>query len=210
MEAVMPRLISPGSLLQSRVLQDVSGRAVAIPQAPEAGRPTLVHLQFRRFSGCPVCNLHLRSFARRRRELDMAGVREVALFHSPAEELRRHTPDLPFALVADPGKRLYAEFGVESSPRALIDPRAWLPILRAIAFVVAGVVTGTVRVPAAHPHGGRLGLPADFLIAPDGPMDGRVIACKYGAHVDDHWSVDDVLARARAWRDQCCRALAEV
>jgi hypothetical protein len=35
-----------------------------------------------------------------------------------------------------------------------------------------------------------LGLPADFLIA----SDGRVLACKYGAHAYDQWSVDEILA----------------
>ena len=184
------RLISPSSIVRSRVLEDVSGRVVRLPQ-----EGALVHLQFRRFAGCPVCNLHLRSFARRHRELEAASVREIVLFHSPPDELRPHTADFPFAIVADPGKRLYAEFGVSSSPRALLDPRAWLPILRAVGFAIGGMVAGTVRPPAAKPHGGRLGLPADFLIAPDG----RVIACKYGAHVDDHWSVDDVLSLARRY-----------
>lgn len=184
------RLISANSMVRSRVLEDVSGRVVRLPE-----EGALVHLQFRRFAGCPVCNLHLRSFARRHRELEAAGVREVVLFHPPADELRPHTVDFPFAFVADPGKRLYAEFGVSSSPRALLDPRAWLPILRAVGFAIGGMVAGTVRPPAAKPHGGRLGLPADFLIAPDG----RVIACKYGAHVDDHWSVDDVLSLARRY-----------
>lgn len=192
------RPISPGSILRSRALEDVSGRAVRLPL-----QGALVHLQFRRFAGCPVCNLHLRSFARRHHELEAAGVREVVLFHSPADELRPHTADLPFAVVADPGKRLYAEFGVASSPRALLDPRAWLPILRAIAFAVIGILTGTVRPPAASPQGGRLGLPADFLVAPGG----RVVACKYGAHVDDQWSVDEVLAEARAWHENCSREL---
>ncbi len=205
------RLIAPGTIVRPRVLQDVAGRSVAIPPAAGLGKPApasvLVHLQFRRFAGCPVCHLHLRSFARRHRELEAAGVREVVLFHSPPEELRPHTADLPFAVVADPDKRLYAEFGVESSPRALLDPRAWLPILRAVVFAVAGILTGTVRPPAANPQGGRLGLPADFLIAPDGPREGRVVACKYGAHVDDQWSVDEVLALARAWREESSRPL---
>jgi hypothetical protein len=182
------RLISPNSIVWPRVLEDVSGRSVRLPQAG-----ALVHLQFRRFAGCPVCNLHLQSFARRHHELEAAGVREIVLFHSPADELRPHTVDFPFAIVADPDKRLYAEFGVTSSPRALLDPRAWLPILRAVAFAIGGLLAGTVRPPSANPHGGRLGLPADFLIA----ADGQTIACKYGAHVDDHWSVDDVLALAR-------------
>ena len=200
------RLILPGTVLRPRVLQDIYGRPVAVPQAADAGKPALVHLQFRRFAGCPVCNLHLRSFARRHRELEVAGVREVVLFHSPARELQPHVADLPFAVVADPDKRIYAEFGVASSPRALLDPRAWLPILRAVAFALPGIVIGTVRPPAANPHGGRFGLPADFLIAPDG----RVIACKYGAHVEDHWSLDDVLARAQAWHEECQGELADV
>ena len=34
-----------------------------------------------------------------------------------------------------------------------------------------------------------LGLPADFLLAPDG----HVLAYKYGVHAYDQWSVDDLL-----------------
>ncbi len=49
-------------------------------------------------------------------------------------------------------------------------------------------------MPPTNPHGGRLGLPADFLIAPDG----SVLACKYGSHAYDQWSVDDILALSRA------------
>lgn len=89
-----------------------------------------------------MCHLHLRSVVRRHGEIEAAGVREVVVFHSPAEELRVHTDGLPFAVVADPDKRLYAEFGVESAPRALLSPRAWGP--------VAGAG-------AARPVGGRPG-----------------------------------------------------
>jgi hypothetical protein len=38
----------------------------------------------------------------------------------------------------------------------------------------------------------RLGLPADFLVA----ADGHVLACKYGVHAYDQWSVDDLLQLA--------------
>jgi peroxiredoxin len=112
------RPVRPGSTVTGRRLTTVLGEAVTVPD-PER----LVHLQFRRFAGCPVCHLHLRSVVRRHTEIEAAGVREVVVFHSPAEELRRHTADLPFAVVADPGKRLYVEFGVESAPRALLSPR---------------------------------------------------------------------------------------
>ena len=40
----------------------------------------LIHLQFRRFAGCPICNLHLRTFAEQMPQLERAGVRTVAVF----------------------------------------------------------------------------------------------------------------------------------
>ncbi|MCW2651784.1 MAG: hypothetical protein JWR32_2760 [Mycobacterium sp.] len=44
------------------------------------------------------------------------------VFHSAADELRRHTADLRFATIADPDKRYYREFGVEAGARASPDP----------------------------------------------------------------------------------------
>ncbi|MDN3357681.1 peroxiredoxin-like family protein [Actinomadura sp. DC4] len=177
--------VRPGTVIPARELSTVPGGTVPVP---DPGR--LTHLQLRRFAGCPVCNLHLRSVVRRHEEIEAAGVREVVVFHSPAEELAEYTDGLPFAVVADPGKRLYAEFGVESSARALLDPRAWIPIVRGSWRVVRGRVRG----PALHQERGRLGLPADLLIA----GDGRVVAAKYGTHAYDQWSVDELLAQADA------------
>jgi peroxiredoxin len=185
----------PGTPVPLVDLVTVTGAPVP---APAPGQ--VVHLQFRRFAGCPVCNLHLRSFARRHDELVAAGVREVAIFHSTGGELLRHAGDLPFALVADPDKALYRRFAVEASPRALLDPRAWLPILRAIAHGLGVVVRGGPLAPL-RPAGGRLGLPADFLVGDDG----RLIAAHYGQHVDDHWSVDQVLASALTARSGSSR-----
>ena len=168
-------------------LVSVTGEQVPVPD-PEH----LVHLQFRRFAGCPICNLHLQSVVRRHDDIVAAGIREVVFFHSPADELATYTADLPFPTIADPDKRYYKEFGVESSPRALLDPRAWGSIIRGVALTSLG----RFRAPAVHQDGGHLGLPADFLI----DTTGRVIAAKYGTHADDQWSVDDVLAHARAAR----------
>jgi hypothetical protein len=179
-----PPLIKLGSVVSARELASVSGPPVAVPASDR-----LIHLQFRRFAGCPVCTLHLRSVARRHEEIKAAGIREVVVFHSPADELREHVADLPFAVIADPDKHLYVEFGVESSPRALLDPRVWGPIIRAVLRGGWEIVRGRERGPAARPHGGRISLPADFLIAPDG----RVVAGKCGEHAYDQWSVDELV-----------------
>ncbi|MDH2430396.1 peroxiredoxin-like family protein [Sphaerisporangium sp. TRM90804] len=183
--------ITVGQVITPRDLETIAGATVSVPH-PEH----LVHLQFRRFAGCPVCNLHLRSFVTRHDEIVSAGVREVVVFHSSADELRPHAADLPFAVVADPGKRLYAEFGVESAPRALLDPRAWGAILRGVARDLVPVLRRRRPAPSLLPHGGRTGLPADFLIAPGG----HVLARKYGAHADDQWSTEELLTHARAAR----------
>ncbi|PKW12247.1 AhpC/TSA family protein [Streptomyces sp. 1222.5] len=179
--------VEPGSTVDPRHLSTVAGERIALPDPDR-----LVHLQFRRFAGCPVCNLHLRTVVRRHEETEAAGVREVVLFHSPAEELAPHVEDLPFAVVADPDRRLYVEFGVESSPRALLDPRVWGPIVWAVLSGIWNVVRGRERLPVTRPHGGRLGLPGDFLVA----RDGRVLAAKYGEHAYDQWSVDELLKLA--------------
>nr|WP_285733441.1 peroxiredoxin-like family protein [Kitasatospora phosalacinea] len=164
-----------------------------MPPVPADG---LTHLQFRRFAGCPICNLHLRGFAVRHPQLREAGVREVAVFHSPADELRPYADGLPFPLVADPEQRLYRAYGVERGARALLDPRVWPSIVRGLARSVPLVLRGRERPPASRPLGGRLGLPADFLLG----SDGRIAAAHYGTHAADHWSVDQVLALAAAHR----------
>jgi hypothetical protein len=163
--------------------RSVTGEQVLVPDPQR-----LVHLQFRRFAGCPICNLHLRSFVTRHDEIVRASIREVVFFHSSTTELAEHTADLPFATIADPDKVTYRRFGVEAGARALLDPRSWPAIVRGGALTTLG----RFRAPSLRPSGGRLGLPADFLIAPDG----AVLAAHYGRHADDQWSVDELLRHA--------------
>lgn len=92
-------------------------------------------------------------------------------------------------LVPDPGTITYREFGVTTSPRAVLHPKAWTAPLnpRVYPMVLRGVRAGGSPTPR---HGdSALGLPADFLIAPGG----RVLAAKYGRHASDHWPVDELL-----------------
>ncbi|WP_052668652.1 peroxiredoxin-like family protein [Nitriliruptor alkaliphilus] len=180
--------VRPGTHVTPRQLTTALHDHVQIPDGDR-----FVHLQFRRFAGCPVCNLHLRTFAHRYDELLAAGVVEIGVFHSPATELAAHATDLPIPLIPDPDKHLYREFDVESSPRGMLDPRAWPMIIRALLRSTIDVLRGRAKAPRLFPDGGRYGLPADILLAPDG----RVVAAKYGDHIDDHWSVDDVITLAR-------------
>lgn len=175
--------IVPGERLGPLRLATLSG-PIEVPATDH-----LTHLQFRRFAGCPVCDLHLRSFVRRHGEIERAGIKEIVFFHSEQGELRTHAAGLPFLLVADPAKQWYAHFRVEASRRALSDPRAWPYIVIGVVRSLLRVIGGRQAMPPVAPEGGNLGLPADFLIG----ADGTVLACNYGEHAYDQWSVDDLL-----------------
>src|ERR1700733_10965144 len=109
-------------VLSPRELTTIKGESVSVPDPDR-----LVHLQFRRYAGCPVCNLHLRSFAARHGELLAAAIREGAVFHSRRETMLDFQGQLPFGAVADPRRTLYADFGADRqiSPLAALDPRSW-------------------------------------------------------------------------------------
>ncbi len=172
--------IDVGTVVQPHQLHAIDGTAVTVPDPHR-----LVHLQFRRFAGCPICHLHLRSVVARHDEITAAGIREVVVFHSSADALREYQADLPFAVIADPQRELYREFGVEASVASVAHPRAWLAAARGAArqrSVTAGLGRG-------EDHFGK---PADFLIG----SDGTVLASKYGAHADDQWPVTEILGLA--------------
>ena len=173
-----------GSLINDLHLRSIRSAPIQIPDPSR-----LVHLQFRRFAGCPVCDMHLHSMARRHSEIVASSIQEVVVFHSTVEALLPFCQGLPFEVIADPDKRLYAQFGVESALRALLSPPVWGPIARGVLRSLGNTLIRHAPLPPLNPAGGRLGLPADFLIAPGGV----VIACKYGSHAYDQWSVDEVL-----------------
>jgi peroxiredoxin len=174
--------ISVGETISKRKLMTIETGQAQIPDSEY-----LIHLQFRRYAGCPFCSMHLRSIVQRHDEIVAAGIREVVVFRSTVTELQHYHADMPFAIIADPKERLYTEFGIESELRAVLNPRALWAGMRNIVLMLP-------KLPRIPPKGeGILGLPADFLIA----TDGRVVACKYGVHAYDQWSVDELLSFAR-------------
>jgi hypothetical protein len=184
-ESKEKHLITVGDIISKRKLAGISD-PILIPDPKR-----LVHLQLRRFAGCNICNLHLRSFVTRKDEIARAGILEVVVFHSTVEEIRKYESDFPLNMVADPTKHLYREFGVESSVWSVLNLHI-LAKLPAFSLNAMRWVFRHRRLGQMNPTGGMLGFPADFLIA----GNGRVIAAKYGNNADDQWSVDELLTQA--------------
>jgi peroxiredoxin len=194
----MNHRIEEGTIVKEQHLESIQSAKVRIPDAHG-----LVHLQFRRFAGCPVCDLHLHSITARIHELAAASILEVVVFHSSRSELLKYCAALPFDVIADPEKRLYAQFGVESKIRALLSPAVWGPIARGVLRSLGQALRGRMPLPSLNPDGGRFGLPADFLI----DSSGVVVACKYGSHAYDQWSIDEILDAARSVRVERARSV---
>lgn len=171
----------PGTSITVRELHDITGRVVSLPD-PER----TVHLQFRRFAACPICSVHLRQFTTRHEELTAAGIREVVVFHSDAAELLKYRSGLPYDVIADPARELYAEYGVGRGLGSVLHPRAALAGAR-------GLARGASLRGALDRSEDHLGQPADFLIS----SAGRILAASYGTHAADGWSVDEVLRAAQ-------------
>jgi peroxiredoxin len=137
------------------------------------------HVQFRRFSGCPICDTHIAFLRAASHELLEHGIHEVLFFHSTRSEVQSFHAHLPFDAIADPAKRYYQLVGAEKSYFASLHPSAlWAGIV--------GLAKGRF---GRRVTGGPFGLPAEFLIA----SDGRIFAAKYGLHAYDQWSVDELL-----------------
>lgn len=169
-----------GDVVPALRLKNIHGADIVIPDV----KSKWVHLQFRRFAGCPICNLHMQSILQRFKEIDAAGIHEVVFFHSPDSSLLPYQGKFPFDVVGDPEKKYYAQFGVGTSVFSLLDVRAW-----------PAIVNGNAAKdrPRVDPEGGVTGLPAEFLISPDG----RIVASHYGRHSYDQWSVDELLSFAK-------------
>jgi peroxiredoxin len=167
-----------GDSFPASTLESVTGESIKLPDPNR-----FVHLQLRRFVDCPICNTHIAELRKRAREIEAAGIKEVIVFHSSAKSIRWYQKDVPFALVGDPKKTLYKEFGVETS-LGFLSPKA-------LGAAMRGVVHGHFGVRLS---GGPFGLPGEFLIAPSG----QIKAAKYGTHAYDQWSADELIALARS------------
>lgn len=170
--------IKVGDQFTALSLKTVAGNTVSIPDQSK-----LVHLQFRRWVGCPICNTHIGQLAKHSAKIKEAGVKEVLFFHSSAEDITAFQNDVPFDVVADPKKVYYRQAGVETSWFFWLSAKTLLAAIQSLLRF-----NFTLKM-----SGGPLGLPADILIDPSG----RVVAVKYGTSAYDQWSVDELLTLAQ-------------
>jgi thioredoxin-dependent peroxiredoxin len=130
-----------------------------VTSAELAGQHTL--LSFFRYAGCPFCDLTLIKLIERYQNFSARGLKVVAFFQSDKADVADYATHRcpPFPIVADPHKKIYDLFSVESTKRGLITslPKA--------AKVGVAIARGTTSQPKIT--GDAFLMPAQFLVAPD-------------------------------------------
>lgn len=178
------------SVIQPFSLKDIDGNLITIPQTQK-----IIHLQFRRFSGCPICSVHMNELKKRVQEIASSGVVGVVVFYSEEEDIRYNLSEIPYSIVEDSQRIWYAKFGVEESIKSVLNPIAW-------PYAVMGAIHNISKLFSFFPRKqeSMFGLPAEFLINDEG----KLLDVKYGSHAYDQWTVDELLNKISSYENKGC------
>ncbi len=140
-------------------------------------------VSFYRNVSCPFCNRRIHQIMGNNLKLKASGVQLVFLFESSNEKLKSsvfHQGISPWSLIGDPEKVIYKKYGVEQST---------LKMMKTMFVATLGQAkkdTKELNLPADKDASMNL-VPADFLI----DENFRIVKAHYGAHLDDHISIEE-------------------
>lgn len=169
--------LKPGVAAPNFTTKSLDGSEISIA----AMRGKKIWLAFYRYAGCPLCNLYLSEISHKTEQLRKDGLQMIAVFESTPDMFPDNVRNLPYTryLISDPKKDLYFLYEVETRLGAALHPGAILKWIEA---------TAGKGFSQPMPDGALGTVPAHFLINEEGILT-RV---KYGNHIGDHISFDDV------------------
>lgn len=166
--------------------EDVYGNIVSLDNYKDK---TLL-LSFMRYTGCPVCNLHIHQLRQRKEELMENNIEIVFVYESKKETILKYikNENLPFTFISDPSQKLYDLYLVEKS---------WSKLFK--AFVVKKTLSDTFKGLRKYKKfssmkGSMNRVGAEFLIGPDK----KIKKVHYGKMVGDHMPIENYLFRKAA------------
>jgi len=156
-------------------LVDIDGQRVVVGGP---GRRTL--LCFFRDAACPFCNFRIYELTEHHAALSALGLDIVAVFTSPAEDVRRFVARQrrPFRVVADATSRAHMIYRIE---------RSFWRKLKGIVTRVPTLINGLRIVGLAGLNTTNI-MPADFLI----DERGNIVEAYYGSDAGDHIAFERV------------------
>lgn len=169
--------IAAGQAAPSWEAEDIHGNTIRL----EDYRGKKMMLSFYRYASCPLCNLRVHELIVNDDELVQDGLYMVAVFQSPKDSILRYVgkQNVPFPIIADPGHRLYKQYGVEPSLLGFL--RGGLNVAALAKATLKGFLPGRME-------GDKTMVPADFLINKNGVVD----KAYYGKDISDHMPLSDI------------------
>jgi len=162
-------------------VKDVFGKPISL----EMYKGKRLLLSFLRFTGCPVCNLHVYNLLQRKNEIDKKNLVIIFVFESNTETLKSYikNENLPFTFVSDPEQTLYNKYAVEKSWRKLIK---WGLTYKGLSNGVKGYLKFNKF---SSMKGSSNRVEAEFLIDENGILE----KVHYGEMVGDYMPVSNYL-----------------
>jgi thioredoxin-dependent peroxiredoxin len=155
--------LSAGDPAPLFVLTDVYQRRITLDAY--AGRRVM--LSFYRSAVCPLCNVRFLQLLAQETSYRQLRLFMVAFFDSPPERVRQYFDryDSPIPLIADPGRHMYDQYGLEMSWQGVI--RARLRRGRAYRQARKWHAGGNTLASLRQAGGSLFRMPGEFLIGPN-------------------------------------------
>jgi peroxiredoxin len=162
-------------------INDIFGNSVTLDNYK--GKRLL--LSFLRFTGCPICNLHVHQWLERKQHIEDSNLNILIVLESPTETIRSYVDKekLPFTFISDPQNVLYNIYQVETSWvkyfLMLFSLDIWLRAFK-----------GWSRYSAWSSMKGTMNrIEAEFLI----DENGTIVRAQYGEKIGDYIPLEEYL-----------------
>jgi peroxiredoxin len=159
-------------------VKDILGNEISL--SDYKGKKLL--LSFYRYASCPLCNLRVNELIQYEPIFREKGMEMLAVFESPKESINEYVgkQNAPFPIIADPKRKLYKLYGVETSVLGTL--RAFLKPSRFKEAMNKGFKAG-------KSEGAKTLIPADFII--DANLN--ISKSYYGKDIGDHMPIEMIM-----------------
>jgi peroxiredoxin len=147
-----------------------------------------LYISFFRHVKCPFCNVRVHRLMGKRVALEQSGLKVISFFENSDKIIKSsvlHQGLMPWPMVGDLEKVIYAKYGVEESILKMMKTFMVHSELRK-TIALANTLDSAKEKDSKHTNSL---IPADFLINEDQTIE----VAHYGAHADDHIHLDEVL-----------------
>jgi len=138
-------------------------------------------LSFYRYASCPLCNMRVHQLISEYDKFQESNMEMLGFFQSPKKSILEYVgkQDSPFPIIPDPKRKVYKDYGIESS--------LW-GYIKGGAIKLGKMLKALKGFGLGRMEGNKTLIPADFLIGPDLKIE----VAYYGKDIGDHIPIEEI------------------